>query len=817
MRKNDRDGIIDLIATIEEALDYCSRVSFEEVGTLYEDCEIALSSILGALKEHLKEASLSSYHFEIGNLETSIHALHNAKLNSLEGDFYDNTLKSLSTLRNRLLAEELQYEVLFLPYNVTMWDSLESIWMAAKEDPNCIPIVMVIPYYDKNPDGSLGQVHYDGELFPDYVPITHYSEYNIEAHRPDVIFYHNPYDKFNRVTTVHPAFYSSELKKYTDLLVYIPYFIVKDHILEEFAIMPGVFRANIVIVQSEQIAQEYREYYPGADKEKFIPLGSPKYDKLISMNKLSREELRLPEEWKRKIKNKKVILYNTHLDHLINSGDSLIRKIQYVLSCFENREDVILLWRPHPLSEATIIALNPSLLKKYKEIEEEYRNNDSMIFDDTQELHRSIALADAYYGDRSSLVTMFEKVEKPVMLQDIRLYRMASKEEVLGLSFEDAYICEDGIWFASSLNNALCYKANQDEKVTYIGKFHGEDQNQVRLYSKVVYFKGRLIFIPFFAKSIAEYNIAQNQFKKIEIEDENVLGKFYTYVVNNEYLYLFPCAYQKCIRYNMDNCEIEYMDLWSKLINNHLTVENSFKFINVRQANGKIYAPFFQKNILFTFDLNSEAVEVIDIEGDSSDAYSGVEIIGEDIILISSRQYKLNRWNEKTKESNFFLYSDKECEAPLYIDSCVRNDEIILLDTANGTVTRVNKGNHFIQLGNFDFKDSQEEARGKNMFPYCNIKVLNDVELILFPMGKCEMILMDDSTVKRIVYTSPKSKQNETGADCELYVEDFNVSLTSYIDLVATDRDIVDHTNINKADYPECGKIIYEIIMDTFN
>ena len=39
-------------------------------------------------------------------------------------------------------------------------------------------------------------------------------EYDIEKRRPDVIYIHNPYDKGNFVTSVHPAFYSDELKKY---------------------------------------------------------------------------------------------------------------------------------------------------------------------------------------------------------------------------------------------------------------------------------------------------------------------------------------------------------------------------------------------------------------------------------------------------------------------------------------------------------------------------------------------------------------------------------------------------------------------------
>ena len=115
-------------------------------------------------------------------------------------------------------------EILFLPYKASMWDSLESIWKAAYADESCDAYVVPIPYYDRNPDGSMGQYHYEGMEFPSYVPITSYSDYDLEKRRPDVIYIHNPYDDHNFVTSVDTAYYSSELKKYTDLLVYIPYY-----------------------------------------------------------------------------------------------------------------------------------------------------------------------------------------------------------------------------------------------------------------------------------------------------------------------------------------------------------------------------------------------------------------------------------------------------------------------------------------------------------------------------------------------------------------------------------------------------------------
>jgi len=141
-------------------------------------------------------------------------------------------------------------EILFLPYQVSMWDSLESVWMAAKERGDLDCYVVPIPYYDVLPDNSLGNIHYEGDKYPDYVPVTSYLKYSIEARRPDVIFFHDPYDEFNRVTRIPEQFYSKNLKKYTDMLVYIPYFVSEEGGPAEYqCYTSGVLFADRVIVQ----------------------------------------------------------------------------------------------------------------------------------------------------------------------------------------------------------------------------------------------------------------------------------------------------------------------------------------------------------------------------------------------------------------------------------------------------------------------------------------------------------------------------------------------------------------------------------------
>lgn len=354
--------------------------------------------------------------------------------------------KVYKTLRQALIKVEnsikfdipIRKEVVFLPYKASMWDSLESVWKAADEDPDCDAYVIPIPYYDKNPDGSFRTRHYEGDQYPEYVPITRCEDYDFGKRRPDIIFIHNPYDEYNHVTSVDPFFYSQKLKQYTDKLVYIPYYILGEidpgdqaavEHMEHFCLASAVMHADKVIVQSENMRQIYidvlsrhiGEHTRKTWEEKILGLGSPKVDKVLNTR---REDLKIPEEWLRVIQKpdgswKKIILYNTSVTSLLRNSEKMLEKMQDVFRVFhENQDEVALLWRPHPLIQATIESMRPQLWMAYRELREQYRAEGWGIYDDSADMDRAIVLSDAYYGDGSSLVHLYQKTGKPVMIQN---------------------------------------------------------------------------------------------------------------------------------------------------------------------------------------------------------------------------------------------------------------------------------------------------------------------------------------------------------------------------------------------------------------
>ena len=320
-------------------------------------------------------------------------------------------------------------EIFFLPYKASMWDSLESVWKAADKDKEqCIAYVMPIPYADLTSERTVAEWHCEKELFPKDVPTVDWQTVNLEEMHPDIIFIHNPYDEYNRVTSVESRYYSSNLKKCTDKLVYIPYFVLEEPFtegdVEHFATTPGVLNADKVIVQSEAMRELYiniltkktnqkdRAYW----EERISGAGSPKIEKVQASKK---EDFDMPKKWMKLVKGKKVILYNTSLSAMLENSDKVCDKLRYVFDVFRNRDDVVLWWRPHPLMKSTFHSMRPQFEEEYLSLEKQYIEEDWGIYDDSPDLHRAICWSDAYYGDRSSVATLYKWTHKPIMLENM--------------------------------------------------------------------------------------------------------------------------------------------------------------------------------------------------------------------------------------------------------------------------------------------------------------------------------------------------------------------------------------------------------------
>ena len=456
MRKVQKQEIMNAISILYEAHDEIRKALGRKRIPLAQSliCECQEMAIrMGETIESLEGEGHTTVAF-IEDYCEILFAVHE-KINEPDTDEVDGN-KACKVLKKQLVKIEnsiknditVKKEVIFLPYKASMWDSLESIYLTVRNDAHCDAYCIPIPFFDLNPDHSFGQMHYEGNEYPENIEVTDWQLYNFEERKPDEIYIHNGYDNWNLVTSVHPRFYSNNLKKYTDKLIYVPYFIMGEINPEDsnvaegkrhFCFMPGIINADKVILESENVKKLYVNEYLKAAKasgligkhidrkyleQKFLGTGSPKIDKIRNTKK---GDMNVPMDWLKKIQKpngtwKKIILYNTGIAALLQHDEKWVEKIEDVLKIFKDKQDdVVLLWRPHPLIESTINSMRPAVLERYQQIKETYINEGWGIYDDTSDVDRAVVLSDAYYGDGSSVVCLYQETGKPIMMQNVEI------------------------------------------------------------------------------------------------------------------------------------------------------------------------------------------------------------------------------------------------------------------------------------------------------------------------------------------------------------------------------------------------------------
>ena len=310
---------------------------------------------------------------------------------------------------------------LFLPYKASMWDSMESVYFAALQDSSCEALVMPITYYEKE-DGKFGKRINERAEFPSEIE-TIDEGFSLEEAQPDVIYIHNPYDDKNILTSVDPRYYSFHLKDYTENLVYIPYYTTMGKAGFGSLFMPAYRYVHHIVVQSE----EHKQRLPKEVQEKARILGSPKLDRTLAY---SQNPPKIPEDWKRIARGRKIYYYNTVIEEMLGNPESFLQKMEEVFSLFKENPKYCLLWRPHPLLESSFFSVDTAYRKRFLELKLRYLTEEIGIYDSSAEPERAVALSSVYLGDEtSSMAALFLAGGKPLFILDSTVSEERRQEE----------------------------------------------------------------------------------------------------------------------------------------------------------------------------------------------------------------------------------------------------------------------------------------------------------------------------------------------------------------------------------------------------
>ena len=617
MRIAQKREVLECIDSLHQAHEEIRQASHKNdinsVQTMLGECQEFAVSLGESIEEMEGEGHATVSHLE-KYCETLFHVYEEI------GQGGSNSDKICKTLRKQLIKVEnsakhdisVRKEIAFFPYKASMWDSLESVYLAAKEDPDCDVYCVPIPYYERNPDGTLGKMHYEGADYPDYVEVTDWQSYNLEERKPDAAYIHNPYDEWNHVTSVHPRYYSKNLKQYVAILVYIPYFATAGAMGEAQDLLPAYIYADYIVIQSPRMKEFFDAIIPD---EKFLPFGSPKFDSVIRKCQSPPEP---PEEWKSHMGGKKVYFYNTSISGMLANTGKFLKKMRYVFDTFQGREDACLLWRPHPLLESTFASMRASHKPQFDALKQEFIEQNIGILDETPDIEHAIALSDAYVGDSGTSVTsLFGVVGKPIFLLTNAIHDEPEEDDWRGSIVNGVYGGLDRNRWKITQGNKLYHSPNNDFRYSYYCDLSPYAYGGY--YSRAIEKDGKVYVCP--ANSQEILIVADRKIiKRISLEKlGKTIGSFSGAVLFENYIFLWPNNYPYIVKYDTISGGIDYIDIHRDI---HQAEVNGEKCWGARGI--------VNRRILLTSPANDTVVsiDIDDSEAPAQILHSGAALTG---------------------------------------------------------------------------------------------------------------------------------------------------------------------------------------------
>lgn len=550
--------VLELTDTLKEALQYLNTPAGSSAVYLIEDCLACISVISNQLEKvydnhYLTLCDACSFEVKKGSYGAAYTQV------DLLSAWIDEHV-------------DAKYEIVFMPYKAEMWDALDSVWRAACADSRCVVRTVPIPYQSLNPESNALSEEYDGERFPSYVEITHYKDYDLSLHNPDTIFIHNPYDAYNRVTRVHPEYFSSNLIRYTDKLVYIPYYVSLGGLNSSLPGLPSARNSWKIFVESETTRQDYLRFGK-LDPNRVVALGTPKLD---YMEERMREGIQIPSEWKAALQGRKVFFYNTSIGKLLSDNEHAVQYMREIFHFFRENQDIAIIWRPHPLNINTLNAMLPHVLESYLQLIEDFKNLPNAVYDESQEMHTAILCSDAYIGDTSSVLVPYSYTGKPILTLLAHQYRFNpdawgispawyefDEEPNIPISISPGVI-RNGVLLSPGINRGGAFSLDLATGCfTLTSHIPAELYREPQLFVTSVVYKDTLWFVPARASKVMNYHYRSGEIKEFSFPSigDRQRKPITKAVQHNEYLWMLSAHSSTVVRLHLETGEMWELEI----------------------------------------------------------------------------------------------------------------------------------------------------------------------------------------------------------------------------------------------------------------
>jgi len=581
--------------------------------------------------------------------------------------------------------------VLFVVYRPEWWGCFDSLCVQECEKEHVTCHVMLIPRYERDKNTGIrdeNKRHFDLKAMPELpsnAVLLDYEKFSSEQ-RFDRIYIHNPYDNTYVVDSVDEAYYSVNLKKQTDKLIYVPHLLYMGGLPENMLYCPVYEHVDAIYLSDERVRYSLDVRYD--EKVELVPCGILEY--LDKLNAKKDAECLGEEDGSRR----KRLLYCVSFEDLFYGTEKQIQKMWDVFRYMPTRDDIEFVFRPDENIRARYRELPGNIVVKYEELLSYYKGKNIGILDESLNPYQAAVEADGIMTAGHPMSALFSVQGKYVLYVDRESRPIPTEEDRCIPSIWACTVEEkDGeiiVWFVPERTRLICRMELSKGQVEIVS----EVPDEVVTWSNYIDIAkvGECLYLaPFMSNGIWKYDLEKKVFCKWYLPgaEEVCMSRIVPY---ENWLYFIPRNYPGIIKYHLDTEEIRIIDDWVEVLDSCVASDKKKEpyFIwAIRREGNMLYMASSKCDVWIEMNLDTDEwrVEKMGLEGLR---FADMVKDGENVYLFPYRGADIVQWNCRTKESRV-LYTVKESGAVPHVYAGDVKDEIIAFPVTAEKILVVSK------------------------------------------------------------------------------------------------------------------------------
>lgn len=479
--------------------------------------------------------------------------------------------------------------------------------------------------YEVNPDKK----HYFPEklapMLPEEAILADYRNFSLEQGF-DRIYIHNPYDNCSKMDTVEPDFYSMNLKKYTQKLIYVSHFT---------GLIPGNFgycRAydyvDAIFLQSERAKYSLDVKYD--KKIEVIPSGIPEYlDRLSEQMESEKNAANIVKE----ADSRKKLLYCVSFADLHNGTEKQLRKMRDIFEYVRRNQNIQLIFRPDEDIRFRSKELDEAIWVGYQRLVAYFQKNKIGIYDESLDLYRAAVEADGILCTSHPMAAFFSLQGKYVLHVDTTQRIIPSTEDRCIPNLWAITIVEKGeeieLWFVPEWTRLICRMTIPLEPVTNKGGSSVRKKAKRHMsgprvevvaevpdevfgslgYLNIVKIENCVYLSPYFSDGIWKCDLDTHYFSKKYLPKADKTNIAVT-VIWGKYLYMIPRTYPGIVKYDTETENLVIIDGWIEEMECYVNTEckrEPYFIWGVQQEENILYMVSAKCDVWMEFNMDNDS------------------------------------------------------------------------------------------------------------------------------------------------------------------------------------------------------------------